>query len=60
MEKGLILAGGENLLVFSSCSRSLLSYNRDLRDPLLWPKERQFSIRVARGLSDSSPVSAGS
>ena len=50
-EKGLISPGGENLLFFSSCGRSLFSYYGDLRVPLVWPQERPVSMRVARGLS---------
>ena len=29
----------------------LSSYDRDLRDPLVWPQVRPVSMRVARGLS---------
>ena len=34
-EKGLISPEWENLLDFSRCSRFLLSYDRDIRDPLV-------------------------
>ena len=36
---------------FTSCGRSLSSYDGDLRDPLVWPQERPVSMQVARGLS---------
>ena len=29
----------------------LLSYNGDLRDPLVFPQERPLSMRIARGLT---------
>ena len=46
----------------SSCSRNLgflLSYEKDLRDPLLLPQESQVSIRVERASRDSSPSVQG-
>ena len=36
---------------FSSCGRSLSSYDWDLRDPLVLPQESPVTMRVARGLS---------
>ena len=48
-EMGLISPGGENLLDFLELRQVLSTYNRDLRDPLWWPQERQVPIRVARG-----------
>ena len=50
-EMGLISPGMENLLVFSSCSRSLSSYDGDLRDLLPWPQGRPVSIRVEKDSS---------
>ena len=50
-EKGLISSAGATSWIFSSYSRSLSSYDGDLRDPLLWPQERPVSMRVARVLS---------
>ena len=38
-------------MIFSSCSRSLSSYDGFLRDLLLWPLERPVSMLVVRGLS---------
>ena len=46
---GLISPGGENLLNFLELRKVLLTFGRDLRDPLLWPQERTVPIRVARG-----------
>ena len=46
---GLILPGGENLQNFFEVGQVLLSYDGDLRDPLWWPEERPFPMRVARG-----------
>ena len=37
----------------------LSSYYGDLSDPLVFPQESQVSMRVARGLLDSSPVAPG-
>ena len=42
---------GRTSWFFSSCGRFLSSYDGDLRDPLMWPQERQVAMRVARGLS---------
>ena len=47
---GLISPGGENLLDFLELRQVLSTYDGDLRDPLLWPQERQVPMRVARGL----------
>ena len=46
---GLISPGGENLLYFLELRQVLLTYDRDLRDPLWWPQERPVPLRVARG-----------
>ena len=43
-EKGLISPAAENLLVISSCGKSLSIYDRDLRDPFVWPQERLVSM----------------
>ena len=48
-EMGLISPGGENLLDFLELRQVLLTYDGDLRDPLLWPQERPVPMRVARG-----------
>ena len=48
-EMGLISPGGENLLDFLELWQVLSTYNGDLRDPLCWPQERPFPMRVARG-----------
>ena len=45
----LISLGGENLLDFLELRQVLLTYDRDLRDPLWWPQERPVPIRVPRG-----------
>ena len=45
----LISPGGDNLLDFLELCQVLSNYDRDLRDPLWWPKERQVPMRVARG-----------
>ena len=45
---GLISPGGENLLDFLELWQVLLTYDRDLRDPLWWPQERPVPLRVAR------------
>ena len=42
---------GRTSWIFSTCSRSLSSYDGDFRDPLLWPQERAVSLQVARGRS---------
>ena len=42
---------GRNSWIFSSCSRSLSSYDGDLRGPPFWPQERQVYMRIAKGLS---------
>ena len=42
---------GRTFWFFSSCGRSLLSYDGDLRDPLALPQERPFSVRVESGSS---------
>ena len=57
---GLISPGGENLLDFLELRQVLSTYNRDLRDPLWWPQERQVRMRVARGpLGIPLPVMPG-
>ena len=48
-EMGLISPGGENLLDFLELRQVLSTYDRYLRDPLLWPQERPVPMRVARG-----------
>ena len=48
-EMGLISPGGENLLDFLELRQVLSTFDRDLRDPLLWPQERPVPIRVVRG-----------
>ena len=48
---GLISPGGENLLDFLELRQVLSTYDVDLRDPLWWPQESPFPMRVARGLS---------
>ena len=48
-EMGLISPGGENLLDFLEMRRVLLTYDRDLRDPLWWPQERPVPMRVSPG-----------
>ena len=48
-EMGLISPGGENLLDFLELWQELSTYDGDLRDPLWWPQERPFPMRVARG-----------
>ena len=45
----LISPGGENLLDFLELRQVLLTYDRDLRDPLWWPQERPVPKRVPRG-----------
>ena len=49
MEMGLISPGGENLLDFLELRQVLLTYDRDLREPLRWPQERPVPMLVARG-----------
>ena len=45
---------GRTFCFSSSCCRFLLSYDGDLRDPLVWPQERPiFMLATSR---DSSPV----
>ena len=46
---GLISPGGENLLDFLELWQVLLTYDRDLRDPIWWPQERPVPMRVAQG-----------
>ena len=48
---GLISPGGQNLLDFLELRQVLSTYDGDLRDPLWWPQERPFPMRVLRGLS---------
>ena len=57
-EKGLISPGGENLWIFSSCSRSLSSYDGDIREPHLWPQECLSPCDLRRAWWDISPVGA--
>ena len=47
-EMGLISPGGENLLDFLQLRQVLSTYDGDLWDPLWWPQERPFPMRVAR------------
>ena len=47
VEMGLISPGGENLLDFLELRQVLTTYDGDLRDPLLWPRERPVPMRVA-------------
>ena len=42
---------GRTSWFFSSCGRSLSSYDGDLRDPLAWPQERPVTVRVERASS---------
>ena len=35
---------GRTSSIFSSCGRSLSSYDGDIRDPRLWPQERPVSM----------------
>ena len=49
MEMVLISPGGENLLDFLGLWQVLSIYDGDLIDPLWWPQERPFPMRVARG-----------
>ena len=44
VEMGLISPGGEKLLDYFSLRHVLSTYNRDLRDPLWWPQERQVPM----------------
>ena len=46
---GLISPEGENILDFLELRQVLSTYDGDLRDPLWWPQERPFPMRVARG-----------
>ena len=46
---GLISPGGENFLDFFELGQVLSTYDGDLRNPLWWPQERPFPMRVARG-----------
>ena len=48
-EMGLISPGGVNLLDFLELQQVLSTYGGDHRDPLWWPQERPFAMRVARG-----------
>ena len=48
-EKGLISPGGENFLDFLELRQVLLTYDRNLRDPLRWPLERPVPMPVAQG-----------
>ena len=48
---GLNSPGGENLLDFLELQQVLSTYDGDLRDPLWWPQQRPFPMRIARGLS---------
>ena len=48
-EMGLISPEGQNLLDFLELRLVLSTYDGDLRDPLWWPQERPFPMRVARG-----------
>ena len=46
---GLISPGEENLLDFLELQQMLSTYDGDIRDPLLWPHEREVPMRVAHG-----------
>ena len=46
---GLMSTGGENLLDFLELRQVLSTYDGHLRDPLWWPQERPFPMRVTRG-----------
>ena len=46
---GLISPGGQSLLDFLELRQVVSTYDRALRDPLWWPKERPVPMRVARG-----------
>ena len=46
---GLISPGGENLLDFLELWQVLSTYDGNLSDPLWWPQERPFPMRVALG-----------
>ena len=48
-EMGLNSPGGENLLDCLEMRQVLSTYDRDLRDQLLWPQERPVPMRVDRG-----------
>ena len=48
---GLISPEGENLLDFLESWQVLSSYDRDLRDLLLWPQEAQSPCELLGGLS---------
>ena len=41
---GLISPGKENLLDFLELQQVLSTYDGDIRDPLLWPHEREVPI----------------
>ena len=45
---GLISPGGESLLDFLEWRQVLSTYDGNLRDPHLWPRERPVPMRVAR------------
>ena len=47
---GLNSPGGENVLDFLELRQVLSTYDGDRRDPLLWPQERQVTMRVLGGL----------
>ena len=47
---GLNSPGGENVLDFLELRQVLSTYDGDHRDPLLWPQERQVTMRVLGGL----------
>ena len=49
---GLISPGGENILDFLELREVHSTYDGDRRDPLWWPLERPFPMRVARDLSE--------
>ena len=49
-QMGLISPGGENLLDFLELRQLLSTYDRDLRDPLLWPQESPVPMPDAGGL----------
>ena len=48
-EMSLMSPGGQNLLDFLELRQVLSTYDGDLRDPLWWPQEKPFPMRVLRG-----------
>ena len=48
VEMGLISLGWQNLIDFLDLRQVFSTYDRDLRDPLLWPQVRPVPMRVDR------------